>query len=141
LGEFLAIAVSLDELGAKHNNHRARLLGQTLDKATETLLENNQSPSRSTGELDNRGSHFHLAYYWAQELAAQNEDEELKNFFAKLAEKLGAKKDKILEELTAIQGKAVDLGGYFHASAGRVTDVMQPSATLNKLMEEALASA
>ena len=141
MGEFLAIAVSLDELGAKHNNHRARLLGQTLDKATETLLENNQSPSRSTGELDNRGSHFHLAYYWTQELAAQDEDKELKSFFAKLAEKLGAQKDKILEELTAIQGKAVDLGGYFHAPAGRVTEVMQPSATLNKLMEEALASA
>ena len=140
LGEFLAIAVSLDELGAKHNNHRARLLGQTLDKATETLLENNQSPSRSTGELDNRGSHFHLAHYWAQELAAQDEDKELKTFFAKLAEKLGANQDKILEELRVIQGKAVNLGGYYHAPAGKVNEVMQPSATLNKLMEEARAS-
>ncbi|MEH6356861.1 MAG: NADP-dependent isocitrate dehydrogenase, partial [Marinobacter sp.] len=140
LGEFLAIAVSLDELGAKHNNLRARLLGQTLDKATETLLENNQSPSRATGELDNRGSHFYLAYYWAQELAAQDEDKELKTFFAKLAEKLGANKDKILEELAVIQGKAVDLGGYYHPPADKTTEIMQPSATLNKLMEEARAS-
>lgn len=140
LGEFLAIAVSLDELGEKHDNNRARLLGQTLDKATERLLENNQSPSRVTGELDNRGSHFHLARYWAEELASQDSDKELKEFFAKMSAQLEENKDKILEEMSVIQGKPVDIGGYYHPPADKVKAVMQPSETLNRIMEDARAS-
>ncbi|MGO1692400.1 MAG: NADP-dependent isocitrate dehydrogenase [Marinobacter sp.] len=140
LGEFLAIAVSLDELGEKHDNHRARLLGQTLDKATERLLENNQSPSRVTGELDNRGSHFHLARYWAEELANQDSDKELKEFFVKMSGQLEENKDKILEEMSVIQGNPADIGGYYHAAADKVKAVMQPSETLNRIMDDARAS-
>lgn len=140
LGEFLAIAVSLDELGEKHDNHRARLLGQTLDKATERLLENNQSPSRVTGELDNRGSHFHLARYWAEEMASQDSDKELKEFFMKLSAQLEENKDKILEEMSVVQGNPTDIGGYYHASAAKVKAIMQPSETLNRIMEDARAS-
>jgi isocitrate dehydrogenase len=140
LGEFLAIAVSLDELGEKHDNHRARLLGQTLDKATERLLENNQSPSRVTGELDNRGSHFHLARYWAEGLASQDSDKELKEFFTKMSAQLEENKDKILEEMSVIQGHPADIGGYYHAPAEKVRAIMQPSETLNRIMEDARAS-
>ena len=140
LGEFLATAVSLDELGEKQNNERARLLGQTLDKATERLLENNQSPSRVTGELDNRGSHFHLARYWAEELANQDSDKELKEFFTKLSARLEENKDKILEEMTVVQGNPADIGGYYHPPMEKVCEVMQPSATLNRILEEARAS-
>ncbi len=140
LGEFLAISVSLDELGEKHDNHRARLLGQTLDKATERLLENNQSPSRVTGELDNRGSHFHLARYWAEGLASQDSDKELKEFFTKMSAQLEENKDKILEEMSVIQGHAADIGGYYHAPAEKVRAIMQPSETLNRIMEDARAS-
>jgi len=140
LGEFLATAVSLDELGEKQNNERARLLGQTLDKATERLLENNQSPSRVTGELDNRGSHFHLARYWAEELANQDSDKELKEFFTKLSSQLEENKDKILEEMTVVQGHPADIGGYYHPPMEKVCEVMQPSATLNRILEDARAS-
>uniref|UniRef100_UPI0035157E93 NADP-dependent isocitrate dehydrogenase n=1 Tax=Marinobacter nauticus TaxID=2743 RepID=UPI0035157E93 len=137
LGEFLATAVSLDELGEKQNNERARLLGQTMDKATERLLENNQSPSRVTGELDNRGSHFHLARYWAEELSKQDEDKELKEFFTKLSAQLEENKDKILEEMTVVQGHPADIGGYYHPPMEKVCEVMQPSATFNKILAEA----
>lgn len=140
LGEFLAIAVSLDELGEKHDNNRARLLGQTLDKATERLLENNQSPSRVTGELDNRGSHFHLARYWAEGLANQDSDKELKEFFTRMSAQLEENKDKILEEMSVIQGHPADIGGYYHPPAEKVKAVMQPSATLNRIMEDGRAS-
>jgi len=140
LGEFLAVAVSLEELGEKQNNARARLLGHALDKATEHLLENNQSPSRVTGELDNRGSHFHLARYWAQELAKQDEDPELKAFFSKLSQQLEENKDKILEELTVVQGHPVDIGGYYHPDEEKVTRVMRPSETFNRILDEARAS-
>ena len=139
LGEFLAIAVSLDELGQKENNARASILGQAMDKATERLLENNQSPSRITGELDNRGSHFHLARYWAEALASQDEDQELKAFFAKLSEQLEANKDQILEEMSVIQGHPAEIGGYYHAPAEKVSAVMQPSDTFNKILAEARA--
>ncbi|WP_152205878.1 NADP-dependent isocitrate dehydrogenase [Marinobacter changyiensis] len=137
LGEFLAIAVSLEELGEKHNNVRARLLGQTLDKATERLLENNQSPSRVTGELDNRGSHFHLARYWAEELANQDEDKDLKAFFGKLSEQLEANKDKILEEMSVVQGQPADIGGYYHPSTEKVCKIMRPSETFNRILADA----
>ncbi|MEX0603321.1 MAG: NADP-dependent isocitrate dehydrogenase [Marinobacter sp.] len=137
LGEFLAIAVSLEELGEKQSNLRARLLGQTLDKATERLLENNQSPSRVTGELDNRGSHFHLARYWAEALANQDEDKDLKTFFSKLSEQLESNKDRILEEMSVIQGQPADIGGYYHPSTEKVCKIMQPSETFNKILAEA----
>ena len=140
LGEFLATAVSLDELGEKQNNERARLLGQTLDKATERLLENNQSPSRVTGELDNRGSHFHLARYWAEELANQDSDKNLKEFFTKLSAQLEENKDKILEEMTVVQGNPADIGGYYHPPMEKVCEIMQPSATLNQILEDARSS-
>ncbi|GAA3567805.1 MULTISPECIES: NADP-dependent isocitrate dehydrogenase [Marinobacter] len=139
LGEFLAIAVSLDELGEKESNARARILGQTMDKATERLLENNQSPSRVTGELDNRGSHFHLARYWAEEMSKQDEDAELKAFFTKLSEQLEANKDQILEEMSVIQGHPADIGGYYHAPAEQVAEVMQASKTLNTILANARA--
>ncbi|WP_372972357.1 NADP-dependent isocitrate dehydrogenase [Marinobacter sp.] len=137
LGEFLAIAVSLEELGEKQNNERARLMGEALDKATGRLLENNQSPSRVTGELDNRGSHFHLARYWAEELANQDKDRDLKAFFEKLSKKLEENKDQILEEMSVIQGHPADIGGYYHPPADKVCKIMQPSETLNAILEEA----
>jgi isocitrate dehydrogenase len=140
LGEFLATAVSLEELGDKQNNERARLLGLTLDKATERLLENNQSPSRNTGELDNRGSHFHLARYWAEELAKQDSDKDLKTFFEKLSKQLEENKDKILEEMSVIQGHPADIGGYYHPPAEKVCKIMQPSETFNKILADARES-
>lgn len=136
LGEFLAVAVSLEELGEKQDNARARLLGQTLDTAVGQLLENNESPSRKVGELDNRGSHFHLACHWAAALAEQDEDQDLKAFAKRFSEKLEARKDQILEELTVIQGNAADIGGYYHAPADKVCAVMQPSETLNSILAE-----
>ncbi|MGB6125192.1 MAG: NADP-dependent isocitrate dehydrogenase, partial [Gordonia sp. (in: high G+C Gram-positive bacteria)] len=112
LGEFLALAVSIDDLGRKSGIQKARIVGQALDVATGTLLDNSKSPSRKTGELDNRGSQFYLALYWAQELAAQTEDAELAAYFKPLAEKLAAQEETIIAELAAVQGGAVDLGGY-----------------------------
>ena len=141
LGEFLAIAVSLEELGDKQNNDRARLLGEALDQATGRLLENNQSPSRVTGELDNRGSHFHLARYWAETLANQDKDPELKAFFEKLSKQLEENKDKILEEMSVIQGHPADIGGYYHPPAEKVCKIMQPSETFNRILEEARQAA
>ncbi|MBV1790150.1 NADP-dependent isocitrate dehydrogenase [Marinobacterium sp. D7] len=135
LGEFLALAVSLDEMGIKNDNKRARVLGQALDKATGKLLENNKSPSRKTGELDNRGSHFYLAMYWAQELAAQSEDAELAAIFKPLAEAMTANEQKILDELSSVQGKAVEIGGYYHPDLAKMAAVMRPSSTLNGLLE------
>ncbi|KEA65665.1 Isocitrate dehydrogenase [NADP] [Marinobacterium lacunae] len=135
LGEFLALAVSLDEMGIKNDNKRARILGQALDKATGKLLENNKSPSRKTGELDNRGSHFYLAMYWSQELAAQSEDAELAAIFKPLAEQMTANEQKVIEELAAVQGQAVEIGGYYHADPAKAAAVMRPSATLNGMLE------
>ena len=131
LGEFLALAVSLEDLGIKNDNKRATILAKTLDKATGTLLENNKSPSRKTGELDNRGSHFYLGLYWAQEVAAQTEDAELAAHFAPLAKELADNEDKIISELAACQGTPAALDGYYHAKRETVKKVMRPSATLN----------
>ncbi|PWC44339.1 NADP-dependent isocitrate dehydrogenase [Azospirillum sp. TSO22-1] len=131
LGEFLALAVSLEDLGLKENNARAKLLARTLDAATGTLLDNNKSPRAKTGELDNRGSQFYLAMYWARELAAQTEDAELAATFAPLAKTLAENETRILEELNAVQGKPVDIGGYYLPDAGKLDAVMRPSATLN----------
>jgi len=131
LGEFLALAVSLEDMGIKNGNAKAKLLAKTLDEATGKLLDNDKSPSRRTGELDNRGSHFYLAMYWAEALAAQDEDAELKARFAPLAKTLAENEQKIVEELAAVQGKAVDIGGYYYADPAKCDAVMRPSATLN----------
>jgi isocitrate dehydrogenase len=131
LGEFLAMAVSLEDMGIKTGNAKAKLLAKTLDEATGKLLDNNKSPSRRTGELDNRGSHFYLAMYWAEALAAQDEDAELKAHFAPLAKTLAENEQKIVEELAAVQGKPVDIGGYFQADPAKCDAVMRPSATFN----------
>jgi isocitrate dehydrogenase len=131
LGEFLALAVSLEMLADKDDNPKARILAQALDSATGTLLENGRSPSRRVGELDNRGSHFYLALYWAQALAEQDEDAELADAFRPLAERLAADEDTIVGELNAVQGEAVDLGGHYLVDRDRATAVMRPSETFN----------
>lgn len=131
LGEFLALTVSLEEMGIKEHNKRAEILSKTLDSATGKLLENNKSPSRKTGELDNRGSHFYLGMYWAQAVAAQTEDAELAATFAPLAKTLTDNEAKIVAELSAVQGTPAQLGGYYHANRENVKKVMRPSATLN----------
>ncbi len=131
LGEFLALAVSLEDVGLKAGNKKAATLAKTLDAATGKLLDNRKSPSPRTGELDNRGSQFYLAMYWAQELAAQTEDAELQAHFAPLAAKLAAGEEAIIAELKAVQGKAVDIGGYYWADRQKVDAIMRPSATLN----------
>ena len=115
LGEFLALAVSLEDVGIKTDNPKAKILAETLDDATGKLLDNNKGPSRRTGELDNRGSHFYLAMYWAQALAEQDDDTDLKQQFSPLAKNLAENEQKILDEFSAVQGNAVDIGGYYHA--------------------------
>lgn len=139
LGEFLALAVSLEELGIKENNARAKLLAKTLDAATGKLLDNNKSPSPKTGELDNRGSQFYLAMYWAQELAAQKDDAELAAHFAKLAKTLTDNEAQIVAELKTVQGKPVDIGGYYKADSEKCKAVMRPSPTLNAALKAARA--
>jgi isocitrate dehydrogenase len=135
LGEFLALAVSLEMLADKDDNPRARLLGQTLDRATGRVLEENRSPSRKVGELDNRGGHFYLALYWAQELAGQDEDGELAAQFAPLAQRLADDEDKIVSELAEVQGSPVDIGGYYRPEPELVTAAMRPSATFNDALD------
>jgi len=131
LGEFLALAVSLEELGIKTGNNKAKLIAKTLDAATGKLLDNNKSPSPKTGQLDNRGSQFYLAMYWAQELAAQTEDAELAKAFAPLAKTLTENEQKIVGELGAVQGQPADIGGYYMPDAEKLSSVMRPSQTLN----------
>ncbi len=137
LGEFLALAVSLEELGIKTGNDRAKLLARTLDAATGKLLDNNKGPSPRTGELDNRGSQFYLAMYWAQELAAQSDDPGLQGRFAPLAKALADSEQTIVEELAAVQGKPADIGGYYLADAEKCKAVMRPSKTLNAALAAA----
>ena len=138
LGEFLAIGVSLEDLAIKTGNKKAAVLATTLDQATGEFLANGKSPSRKVRELDNRGSHFYLAMYWAQAVAAQTEDAELAASFAKLAEGLTANEQKIVDELIACQGNPVDMGGYFQPDDAKVEKLMRPSATLNALLDAAL---
>jgi isocitrate dehydrogenase len=139
LGEFLALAVSLEDLGIKTGNSKAKVLAKTLDAATGSLLANNKNPSSKTGELDNRGSQFYLAMYWAQELAAQAEDKELQAKFAGLAKSLTDNEQKIVDELKAVQGKPVDIGGYYKPSEDLVQKVMRPSTTFNAILNAAQA--
>ena len=137
LGEFLALGACFEDIGIKTGNERAKILGKTLDDAIGKLLDNNKSPSRKTGELDNRGSQFYLALYWAQELAAQHDDEELRKHFAALAEELGKDEDAIVAELGEAQGESVDIGGYYRPDDEKLTAVMRPSKTLNAALAEA----
>jgi isocitrate dehydrogenase len=134
LGEFLALAVSFEDLGIKNNNSKAKILAKTLDAATGKLLDNRKSPSAKTGELDNRGSQFYLAMYWAQELAAQGEDKALQAKFAPLAKTLADNEQKILAELAAVQGKPADIGGYYLPDPKKMAEVMRPSPTLNGII-------
>jgi isocitrate dehydrogenase len=136
LGEFLALAESLGKYAAAHDNPHARILGETLDRATGTFLNENRSPARKVGSIDNRGSHFYLAMYWAQELARQDDDPELAAAFKGLAETLTRNEQAITDELIAVQGHPVDLGGYYRPDADKATAVMRPSSTFN----DALAS-
>ncbi len=131
LGEFLALAVSLEKLADQAGNPRAAVLARALDAATGRLLENGRSPSRKVGELDNRGSHYYLARYWAEELAGQDEDASLAEAFAPLAERLAADEEAIVAELTEVQGRPVDLGGYYRVDREKATAAMRPSATFN----------
>ncbi|MGV0715473.1 NADP-dependent isocitrate dehydrogenase [Mycolicibacterium sp. XJ662] len=137
LGEYLALGACFEDIGRKTGNKTAELLGRTLDSAIGKLLDNNKSPSRKTGELDNRGSQFYLALYWAQELAAQNEDKELAERFSALADELAKNEDSIITELVEVQGKSVDIGGYYYPDAEKTTAVMRPSKTLNSVLEAA----
>ena len=135
LGEFLALTASLEHLASTQDNAKAKVLAETLDKATEKLLDNDKSPSRSTGELDNRGSHFYLAMYWAQELAAQDEDAELKAQFAPVAENLAKNEEAIVKEMNEVQGKPVDIKGYYFADDSLAKSVMRPSQTFNQVID------
>ena len=134
LGEFMALAESLRHLAASDDNRRAAVLGEALDKATETLLNENRSPARKVGQIDNRGSHFYLALYWAQELAQQTEDTELAQAFAGVAQQLADNEQKIAQELLGVQGHAVEIGGYYRPDENLTSDVMRPSATFNQAL-------
>ncbi len=136
LGEFFALAASFEHLGDVAGNRGAKVLADTLDRATGTFLENDKSPTRKVGGIDNRGSHFYLALYWAQELAQQTDDPDLAKVFEPLAERLAAEEDTIVGELNGVQGSPADIGGYYRPDDAKADEVMRPSPTLN----EALAS-
>ncbi|BBX70271.1 NADP-dependent isocitrate dehydrogenase [Mycolicibacterium psychrotolerans] len=135
LGEYLALGASFEDMGDKAGNKKASILGKTLDAAIGKLLDNDKSPSRKTGELDNRGSQFYLTMYWAQELANQSEDQELADHFAPLAKTLAEQEETIVEELNKAQGTAVDIGGYYYPDREKTTAVMRPSTTFNSALE------
>ncbi|MBD3668419.1 MAG: NADP-dependent isocitrate dehydrogenase [Kangiella sp.] len=135
LGEFLALAVSFEHMAQTTNNKKAQVLADTLDRATGKFLDNGKSPSRKVKELDNRGSHFYLAMYWAQELASQTDDAELKELFAKVSEALTSNEDKIVTELNEVQGQPMDIGGYYKPDDNLGFKAMRPSATLNSALE------
>ena len=136
LGEFLALAVSLEHLGQNNDNAKALVLAETLDDAIEKLLDNKKSPSRKAGELDNRGSHFYLAMYWAQELANQSKNDELKSQFTSVAEAMQTNENAIVNELNEVQGKAIEIGGYYVPNDELADDFMRPNTTLNKILAE-----
>jgi isocitrate dehydrogenase len=135
LGEFLALAVSLEHLAKVGNNQVAKILADTLDQANAKFLESNKSPARKVGEIDNRGSHFYLALYWAQTLAQQTQDKKLADRFAKIAKDLADNEAKINGELLGAQGKPVDIGGYYHPDVAKASRAMRPSATLNAIID------
>ena len=134
LGEFCALGESLKFLGQTKNNDRARIMGEALDAATQGILDNNKSPGRKVGQPDNRDSHYYFALYWAEALAAQDQDSDLAAHFAPIAEALSSNEAKIVAELAAVQGGAADLGGYYHTDEAKTAAVMRPSATLNRII-------
>ena len=134
LGEFLALAVSLEDVAIKHGNAKAKQLAVALDKATEALLNNGKSPLRKAGQLDNRGSHVYLAMYWAEELAKQTENAELAAQFGPIYDKLAANIDKIIEEINETEGKPQDIGGYYLPDEAKTAAAMRPSATFNEIL-------
>ncbi|MGM3422091.1 NADP-dependent isocitrate dehydrogenase [Pseudomonas sp. Snoq117.2] len=136
LGEFLALAESLNHLGETTGNAKAKILAKTLDQANGQFLDSNKSPSRKAGELDNRGSHFYLALYWIQALAEQSDDAQLKAQFEPVAKSLTADEAKVVAELNGVQGQAVDIGGYYHPDQAKTRQAMRPSATLNAALEQ-----
>ena len=135
LGEFLALTVSLEFLGDKYNNKRARILSKALDKAVAEYLDNKRSPSRKAGEIDNRGSHMYLVQYWAEQLSRQNEDTELKEKFSEIARQLKANETKILEEIAAAEGKSTNIGGYYLPDDSLASEAMRPSPTMNAIID------
>jgi isocitrate dehydrogenase len=135
LGEFLALAVSFEHLASFSKNKRAEILAETLDAATGKLLENRKSPSRKVGELDNRGSQYYLTMYWAQELAKQEKDTQMKNVFVPIAKALAEKESEIVSELNRIQGVAMDIGGYYMPNIELVTKAMRPSSIFNEIID------
>ena len=136
LGEFLALSVSFEFLADKFGNKRAGILGRTLDQATGLVLETRKSPSRKVKELDNRGSHFYLALYWAQALAEQTDDPDLAELFTTFAKRLADEEPAILEELAAVQGEPVDLGGYYYVDGEKADAAMRPSTSLNAALAD-----
>jgi isocitrate dehydrogenase len=136
LGEFLALAVSLEHFSTVHNNPRAKILADALDNATEKLLENGKSPARKLGQIDNRGSHFYLSLYWANELANQNLDLDLKSNFTDLANRLNDNESKINQEMLSSQGSAEDIDGYYFPDDKLASIAMRPSSTLNNILSE-----
>ena len=136
LGEFLALSVSIEELGEKYGNKKASVIAAALDKANEQYLEQNKSPSRKVGEPDNRVSHFYVAMYWAQALAAQDDDAELKDKFTEIASALTENEDDIVKEMIAVQGSPIDIGGYYNPDFSKVSAAMRPSATFNNIMDK-----
>ena len=134
LGEFLALSVSIEDLAQKTGNAKATILAKALDQANGQFLDSDKSPSRKVKELDNRGSHFYLALYWAQALAEQTADAELQARFAKVAQQLSDEEQTIIAELNDAQGKPVDIGGYYHPDKTLTAQAMRPSATLNAIL-------
>ena len=134
LGEFLALAVSLEFFGEKNSNKKALVLSDALDKATEEFLNNDRSPSRKVNELDTRGSHFYLSLYWAEQLEKQEEDAELKSIFSKVHKELSLNEEKIAQELIDAQGSPVDIGGYYLPNPEIASKAMRPSDTFNKIL-------
>ena len=134
LGEFLALAVSIEDLGTKTGNARAQVVADALDKANGRILDNDKSPQRKVGEIDNRGSHFYLAMYWARALAAQTDDRALQDRFAPIADELERNESTIVAELNAVQGRAVEIGGYYHPDPALASKAMRPSATFNAIL-------
>ena len=136
LGEFLALGASLEHLGQSLNNSKAIVLSETLDQANDAFLKNDKSPARKLGQIDNRGSHFYLAMYWAEALAAQNTDAELKATFTPIALAFETNEAKINAELIAAQGKAQDIGGYYQPNPDLTSKAMRPSETFNRILAE-----
>ena len=136
LGEFLALSVSIQELGEKYGNNKAKVIAAALDRANEQYLEQNKSPSRKVGQPDNRVSHFYVAMYWAQALAAQDDDAELKDTFTAIAASLTENEETIVNEMVAVQGSPIDIGGYYNPDFSKASAAMRPSATFNGILDK-----